>query len=146
MATADLRPGNGAAPSFALTGRIVTVTGTADAQAVVVRDGLIDAVGGSELAEQARAAGLPVHDVGDRLVLPGFVDPHIHLQHVSLGRVVDIGRVDQCVALSDPPQDTGAGTRQDSGDQIRVAGTPDEMWSERDGAKRRAVRANSPLR
>lgn len=86
MAAADLRPGNGAARSFALVGRIVTVTGTADAQAVVVRDGLIDAVGGPQLAEQARAAGLPVHDVGDRLVVPGFVDPHIHLQHVSLGR------------------------------------------------------------
>ncbi|MDT7615372.1 MAG: hypothetical protein QOF00_2819 [Pseudonocardiales bacterium] len=109
------------AADFALTGRVVTVTGTADAQAVVVRNGRIDSVGGRELAEQARAAGLPVHDVGERLVLPGFVDPHMHLQHISVGRGRGVDcRFPGCATIPDVLDALHAGLADISGDEWLV--------------------------
>ena len=76
---------------FVLAGRIATVTGTADAAALLVRDGRVAEVGDAGLAARAADAGIEVRDVGDRLVIPGFVDPHMHLQHmaVGMGRGVD---------------------------------------------------------
>ena len=73
-----------AAP-FVLTGRIATVSGTADATAVLVRDGRIAEVGDAGVAERARQAGIEVRDAGERLILPGFVDPHVHLHHLAVG-------------------------------------------------------------
>jgi predicted amidohydrolase YtcJ len=117
MTTVPQSAPSGAAPDFALMGRIVTVTGTADAQAVVVRGGRIDAVGGRELAEQARVAGFPVHDVGDRVVLPGFVDPHMHLQHVSLGRGRGVDcRFPGCATIPDVLDALHSGLANVSGD------------------------------
>jgi hypothetical protein len=75
----------GAAAPFVLTGRIATVSGTADAAAVLVRDGRIAEVGDAGLAVSAGRAGIEVRDAGDRLVLPGFVDPHVHLHHLAVG-------------------------------------------------------------
>lgn len=75
----------GAAAPFVLTGRIATVSGTADATAVLVRDGRIAEVGDAGLAARAGRAGIEVRDAGDRLVLPGFVDPHVHLHHLAVG-------------------------------------------------------------
>jgi predicted amidohydrolase YtcJ len=104
------------AGSFALTGRIATVTGTADAQAVIVRDGRIEAVGGPELAH---TSGLPVLDAGDRLVLPGFVDPHIHLQHISMGRGRGVDcRFPTCATIPDVLDALAAG----------LAGIVDNQW------------------
>ncbi|MCW2619507.1 MAG: hypothetical protein JWR28_2656, partial [Modestobacter sp.] len=118
MSTTEQALGGAAAADFALTGRIVTVTGTADAQAVVVRGGRIESVGGRELAEQARAAGLPVRDVGERLVLPGFVDPHMHLQHISLGRGRGVDcRFPGCATIPDVLDALQAGLADISGDE-----------------------------
>src|SRR5260370_42266857 len=72
--------------SLAITGRIATVAGAADAQALLIRDGRIETVGDRRIAEQARAAGIAVRDAGDRLVVPGFVGPPIHLRHLAVGR------------------------------------------------------------
>jgi predicted amidohydrolase YtcJ len=74
------------APPLAITGRIVTVTGAADAEALLIRDGRIEEVGDRGIAARAAEAGIEVRDVGDRLVLPGFVDPHVHLRHLAVGR------------------------------------------------------------
>ncbi|GII67467.1 hypothetical protein Skr01_75520 [Sphaerisporangium krabiense] len=48
---------------------------------VVVRDGRIAAI---LPAGVAPPAGLPVTDVGDRPLLPGFVDPHVHIEMAAL--------------------------------------------------------------
>ena len=87
---------------FVLTGRIVPVTGSADAAAVLVRDGRIAEVGDARVAARAAEAGIEVRDLGDRLVVPGFVDPHIHLQHLAVGtqRGVDC-RVPTCRTIPD---------------------------------------------
>ncbi|OCB07848.1 hypothetical protein A5717_30045 [Mycolicibacterium porcinum] len=71
---------------FVLTGKIVTVSGTSDAGALLVRDGRISEVGDVGLAVRAADAGIPVRDAGPGLVLPGFIDPHMHLQHFAVGR------------------------------------------------------------
>jgi predicted amidohydrolase YtcJ len=76
---------NGSPSEFVLTGRIATVSGTSDAEAILVRDGLVAEVGDAGLAVRAADAGIPVRDAGDRLIVPGFVDPHMHLQHLAVG-------------------------------------------------------------
>ena len=59
------------------------------AQAVAVRSGKIVAVGGDAEIDKLRGPGTKVIDAGGRLVLPGFVDCHIHFLDgsLSLGRV-----------------------------------------------------------
>jgi predicted amidohydrolase YtcJ len=76
---------------IAITGRVVSVSGSVDASAVLVRGGRIEAVGGPEVLARATALGIPVRDVGERVVLPGFVDPHIHFEQYAgvRGRAVD---------------------------------------------------------
>jgi len=92
----------GPAAPFAVSGRIATVSGAADAQALLIRDGRIAEVGDRRIAEQAAAVGLEVHDAGDRLVLPGFVDPHIHLRHLAVGRGRGVDcRFPGCKTISD---------------------------------------------
>jgi predicted amidohydrolase YtcJ len=87
---------------FAVAGTVVTVAGAADARVVVIRDGLIDAVGDERMVAQLRDAGLEIRDADARLVVPGFVDPHVHLQHLAVGagRGVDC-RVPGCRTIDD---------------------------------------------
>lgn len=53
-------------------------TGTAEAEAVALRDGLVLAVGSSDDVLAAAGARAEIIDV-DGLVVPGFVDSHVHL-------------------------------------------------------------------
>src|SRR5947207_11974174 len=59
------------------------------AQAVAIHRGKIVAVGDDAVVERMRGAGTKVIDAGGNLVLPGFVDCHIHFIEgsVNLGRV-----------------------------------------------------------
>ncbi|MCU1639695.1 MAG: hypothetical protein JWL94_2342 [Microbacteriaceae bacterium] len=63
------------------------MAGSVDAAAVIVTDGRISAVGGPEVAAQARAAGLAIEQLPDaHVILPGFVDAHVHYEGLSTGR------------------------------------------------------------
>jgi predicted amidohydrolase YtcJ len=56
-------------------------TGEADAsfaEAIVIRDGQVEFVGATSEALSRRRAGDRLHDLGGKLVLPGFVDGHTH--------------------------------------------------------------------
>ena len=59
------------------------------AQAVAIRHGKITAVGDDPEIERRRGMGTKVINAGGKLVLPGFVDCHIHFMDgsLSLGRV-----------------------------------------------------------
>ena len=70
-------------------------------QAVVVRDGLVVAVGGSDLVATYDAT--EVIDLRGRLLMPGFNDTHIHIRghaarHVPLVRVKSIEEIKTLVA------------------------------------------------
>lgn len=60
------------------------------AQAVAIRDGKIVAVGDEQTILKLRSGATNVIDAGGHLVLPGFVDCHVHFIGGSLG----LGRVD----------------------------------------------------
>ena len=59
------------------------------AQAVAIRNGKIVAVGDDPVVERMRGMGTKVINAGGKLVLPGFVDCHVHF----LGGSVNLGRV-----------------------------------------------------
>jgi predicted amidohydrolase YtcJ len=52
-------------------------------EAVAVRDGRVVAVGRAYDVEFLAGAGTEVRDCGGRVVLPGFVDAHTHLEHTG---------------------------------------------------------------
>ena len=79
-------PSGRAHAPLAIVGRVATVAGAADARAVVIQDGRIKTVGDERVAHEAASAGIELRDAGDRLVVPGFVDPHLHLRHLAVGR------------------------------------------------------------
>jgi predicted amidohydrolase YtcJ len=64
-----------------LAGDVRTMDASQPRARVVVIEGerIVD-VGGVELLSQVGEAGVRVVDVGDRTVLPGFVDPHAHVE------------------------------------------------------------------
>lgn len=77
----------GAADLLLLNGRIVTVDeGFSIAEAVAVRDGVIQAVGSTSDLEALRGDETEVVDLGGRMVLPGLIDSHIHV--VGTGQLI----------------------------------------------------------
>jgi predicted amidohydrolase YtcJ len=78
------------ADTIVLHGRVYTGNAKQPwAQAVAIRGAKIVAVGSDIEVEKMRAAGTKIIDAAGRLVLPGFVDSHIHFMDgsLSLGRV-----------------------------------------------------------
>lgn len=67
---------------LALLGRVIPLAGpgTPDASVVLLRGERIAAVGGPELLADAAARGVPTLDFGERPILPGFVDAHVHAE------------------------------------------------------------------
>jgi len=62
-------------------GKVITVDPTDTiAQAVAVKDGLIQAVGGDEAIRALIGEKTQVIDLGGQAVTPGLIDPHNHLQ------------------------------------------------------------------
>jgi len=78
------------ADTIVLHGRVYTENAKQQwAQAVAIRGAKIVAVGSDAEIKKMQAAGTKVIDAAGRLVLPGFVDSHIHFMDgsLSLGRV-----------------------------------------------------------
>ncbi len=81
---------NPVADTVVVHGRVYTLNARQPwAEAVAIRGGKIVAVGSDAEVGKLRAAGTKVIDAQGRLVLPGFVDSHIHFLDgsFSLGRV-----------------------------------------------------------
>lgn len=73
------------ADTIVLHGRVYTENPKQPwAQAVAIRGAKIVAVGGDAEIEKMRAVGTKVIDAGGKLVLPGFVDSHIHFFEGSI--------------------------------------------------------------
>ncbi|WP_054309750.1 amidohydrolase family protein [Mesorhizobium sp. 1M-11] len=68
-----------AADTLLVNGRIFTANPAApNAEAVAVRDGTILAVGSRADVEKALAPGYATEDLGDKMLLPGLIDSHVH--------------------------------------------------------------------
>jgi predicted amidohydrolase YtcJ len=68
-------------------GRVYTVDAARSwAQAVAVRDGTIVAVGTDDQVGELASAGTRVVDLAGRMLLPGFIDAHVHASAAGLER------------------------------------------------------------
>jgi predicted amidohydrolase YtcJ len=86
-----------------LFGRVLPMAGPRPyEQAVAIVGDRIEAVGGRDVADSYRRQGATVLDFGDRAILPGFVDPHVHLEEgsLALSQMVDC-RVPRCRSVGD---------------------------------------------
>jgi predicted amidohydrolase YtcJ len=90
------------ANTFALIGNVVTMTAAPNARVVYVENGKIDGVGDETYASELKGRGVVVHDLGNRTILPGFIDPHVHFAQYAAGinRGIDC-RVPACKTIPD---------------------------------------------
>jgi len=82
---APVAPLEQAADTVLVNGKVITVD-AADtiAQAVAVKDGLIQAVGSDEAIRALVGEETKVIDLGGKAMTPGLIDPHNHLQILGL--------------------------------------------------------------
>ena len=64
--------------SLILVGRIVTMDDPAIAEAVLIEDGQVTAVGTREEVLASAGGDVPVVDIGKNVAYPGFIDAHAH--------------------------------------------------------------------
>lgn len=87
---------------WAVAGRVLTMAGSGTPERVVVVQGdtIVDVGGPDLLAQVEEDDGTTVVDLGDGVVLPGFVDPHAHVEATAraLGETVDC-RVPSCANI-----------------------------------------------
>ena len=81
--TSSLPPG--VSPSFAdadrtflLLGRIVTMSEPPIAEALLIENGTVTAVGTTDAVRAMAGPDVPVIDLGRHVAYPGFIDPHAH--------------------------------------------------------------------
>jgi predicted amidohydrolase YtcJ len=95
-----------------LTGRVLPLSGPKrpDAAAVATRGGRIEAVGAD-----AASAALPRVDFGGRPILPGFVDPHAHVEVACTARAAMVDcRAPRHGSVADVVQELADAVRSDS--------------------------------
>jgi predicted amidohydrolase YtcJ len=86
-----------------ISGRVYTVDpGRSEAEAIVIRGGRIAAVGTNDEALAQRGRRSHVVDLGGRLVLPGFIDSHMHPAVAALSDLYEpslrgVRTVDECL-------------------------------------------------
>jgi hypothetical protein len=75
------RPQATAADTILINGKVITVDSKdSTAQAIAVKDGLIQAVGTTAAIRALAGSETKIIDLGGKAVTPGLVDPHNHLQ------------------------------------------------------------------
>ncbi|WP_135830273.1 amidohydrolase [Halorussus halobius] len=101
------------------------------AEAVAVRDGEVVRVGDAYEVDFLRGVETDVVDLGGRVLLPGFVDAHTHLQYLGRSLVhADLSAADSpddCVDLLAESADGDAG---DADEWILGFGFDESAWSE----------------
>jgi len=79
--TATPLPRENAADTVLINGKVITVDSKdSTAQAIAIKDGLIQAVGTTAAIRALAGSKTVVTDLGGKTVTPGLVDPHNHLQ------------------------------------------------------------------
>lgn len=94
-----------------VNGRVYTVDSPASAEAVLISDGVIAAVGTTEeVRARAAAEGTRCIDVGGRIVTPGLMDSHVHVMLTGVN-MTGINLYD-CASIDDVLDLIGAAARQ----------------------------------
>ncbi len=73
--TSATPPGSG---SLAIVGRIVTMSDPPIAEALLIEDGTVTAVGTRDDVLARAGDEVPVVDIGENVAYPGFIDAHAH--------------------------------------------------------------------
>jgi len=101
------------------------------AEAIAVDRGRVRAVGGAQAVRRAAGAGAARVDCRGRAVLPGIVDPHLHLfglaardLHLDCSTFGDVAALLAAVAERAPTLDAGVWLRADGLDETRLDRLP----------------------
>ena len=85
-----------------VTGCVLPMSDVAEAESVTFGGERIASVDGRGAVDAAMAAGQAVYDFGDRVVLPGFIDPHAHVEVGSVARAMTVDcRAPKCETVED---------------------------------------------
>ncbi len=89
LATSDFKK---AKPSIYHNAQILTMDeGQPDATTMVVKDGMVVAIGQDDLLTDTRYADYIRKDIKGQTILPGFIDPHTHMAlTISLENMIDL--------------------------------------------------------
>jgi len=69
-------------------GHILTIdAANSEVQAVAIKDGLIQAVGTDAIISKLAGDKTQIIDVGQRVVTPGLIDPHIHVRAAGMNHI-----------------------------------------------------------
>jgi len=84
-------PGTAANELVFIGGEIVTMADPPVAEAMWVKDGRIERLGGADEVSSAAGSGAEVVDLRGATLLPGFIEPHTHpLATAMLGSAIDV--------------------------------------------------------
>jgi predicted amidohydrolase YtcJ len=78
VASPSPSPGGPPAGDLVIVGRIVTMSDPAAAEAILIEDGTVTAIGSREQVLAAAGDDVPVLDLGENVAYPGFIDAHAH--------------------------------------------------------------------
>jgi allantoinase len=112
-----------------LSRRIVTGSGTRDGAIVILGDTIVDVVAAGNLP-----AACPIEDVGDRLVLPGLVDAHVHINEPGRTEWEGFDTATRSAAaggittLVDMPLNSSPVTTTAEALSLKVAATRGQLW------------------
>jgi predicted amidohydrolase YtcJ len=84
-------PGTASNDLVFIGGEIVTMADPPVAQAMWIKDGRIEQLGGADEVRSAAGSGAEVVDLQGATLLPGFIEPHTHpLATALLGSAIDV--------------------------------------------------------
>ncbi|WP_243695987.1 amidohydrolase [Labedella phragmitis] len=106
----------GTRPDLVVVARVVHTLDPelGDVEALAIRDGVVVAAGGRDVAETWADGGVRVIDLGDAAVTPGLVDAHLHpISGLELARGVDLSGCEDLDAVAVALAEAAAGVGAD---------------------------------
>jgi len=112
-------------------GPILTMADDAP-EAVLIRDGFIEAVGSLDQVKSHSEASTKIVDLGGQTLMPAFIDAHMHLVHVGLkesGFAVDLSKMSSLEETLELIEKLAS--EREAGTWIRARGWDEMNWPEK---------------